>query len=163
MMPHNLDAQIKIQGTEKMSPVQFTDTVLVSYTATIDSGEVVDQVPENKPIPLSIGSGRILQAVEASMLGMEPGETKTVRIEPEDAFGPYHKSLVHEVPLASFGDKVTPRPGMVLSLSVEKDGQPQQVPATVLGVHNNTVTIDYNHPLAGKHITYTYKLHSIGN
>lgn len=146
-----------------MCPVQFTDSVLVSYTASLDSGEVVESVPESKPIPVSIGSGRILQAVEASLLGMEPNDTRTVKILPEDAYGLYHKALVHEVPLATFSDKIKPRPGMILSLSIEKDGQEQQVPATVLGISNESVTIDYNHPLAGKTITYEVKLHAIGH
>lgn len=143
-----------------MCPVQITDSILVSYTATIDSGEVVESVPESKPIALSIGSGRILKAVEASMLGMEPDETRTVKILPEDAFGLYHKALVHEIPLSAFSNKIKPRPGMILSLSIEKDGQEQQVPATVLGISNETVTVDYNHPLAGKAITYEVKLHA---
>ncbi len=146
-----------------MCPVQITDSVLVSYTASLDSGEVVESVPESKPIPVSIGSGRILQAVEASLLGMEPNDSRTVKIFPEDAYGLYHKTLVHEVPLETFSDKIKPRPGMILSLSIEKDGQEQQVPATVLGISNESVTIDYNHPLAGKAITYEVKLHAIGN
>ncbi len=145
-----------------MSPVQFTDSVLVSYTARIDSGEIVEKVPETKPTTVSIGSGKILKAVEASLLGMEPGEERTVRIFPEDAFGHYHKTLVHEMPKKSFSDKIKPKPGMILSLSIEKDGQKQQVPATVLAINNETVTVDYNHPLAGKAITYTVKLHAIG-
>ena len=111
-----------------MCPVQFTDSVSVSYTAKIDSGEVIESVPEKKPIILSIGSGRILKAVEASMLGMEPGDTRTVRIDPEDAYGVYHKTLVHEIPLTRFGGKITPKPGMIPSLSLEKDGKEQQVP-----------------------------------
>ena len=146
-----------------MCPVQITDSVLVSYTASLDSGEVVESVPESKPIPVSIGSGRILQAVEASLLGMEPNDSRTVKIFPEDAYGLYHKALVHEVPLETFSDKIKPRPGMILSLSIKKDGQEQQVPATVLGISNESVTIDYNHPLAGKAITYEVKLHAIGN
>ena len=146
-----------------MCPVQITDSVLVSYTASLESGEVVESVPESKPIPVSIGSGRILQAVEASMLGMEPNDSRTVKIFPEDAYGLYHKALVHEVPLETFGDKINPRPGMILSLSIDRDGQEQQVPATVLGISNESVTIDYNHPLAGKTITYEVKLHAIGH
>lgn len=145
-----------------MCPVQLTDSVSVSYTAKIDSGEIIESVPENKPIILSIGSGRILKAVEASMLGMEPGDTRTVRIDPEDAFGVYHKTLVHEVPLSGFDGRIDPKPGMILSLSIEKDGREQQVPATVLMINSDSVTIDYNHPLAGKAITYTVKLHAIG-
>ncbi len=146
-----------------MCPVQITDTISVSYTAKLDSGETIESVPEEKPIALAIGSGRILQAVEASMIGMEPGESKTVRILPEDAYGPYFKNLVHDVSISTFGNKVSPKPGMILSLSIEKDGVEQQVPATVLAVSNEMVTVDYNHPLAGKAISYIVKLHAIGH
>jgi len=146
-----------------MSTVQLLDSVSVSYTATLPSGELIESVPENKPIVLTIGSGRILKAVEASLMGMEPGQTRTVHILPEDAYGPYYKTLVHEVSRASFAGRIDPKPGMILSLTIEKDGVPQQVPATVLAAGNETVTIDYNHPLAGRTITYTVKVHSIGS
>ncbi|MDD2465858.1 MAG: peptidylprolyl isomerase [Desulfobulbus sp.] len=145
-----------------MTTVQLLDTVSVSYTATVPSGEIVESVPESKPLTLTIGQGRILTAVEASLMGMEPGHTKTVSILPEDAYGPYHKALVHEIPRSTFDGRIDPKPGMILSLALEKDGVQQQVPATVLTAGNNTVTIDYNHPLAGLVITYTVKLHAIG-
>lgn len=145
-----------------MNPVQLLDTVSISYTATIASGEVVESVPDTKPITLVIGSGRILKAVEASLMGMEPGQTRTVHILPEDAYGPYYKALVHDVESSSFAGRIDPKPGMILSLAIEKDGVKQQVPATVLAASNETVTIDYNHPLAGRTITYAVKLHAIG-
>ena len=145
-----------------MNPVQLLDTISISYTATIPSGEVVESVPDNKPITLVLGSGRILKAVEASLMGMETGQTRTVHILPEDAYGPYYKALVHDVARSSFAGRIDPKPGMLLSLAIEKDGMEQQVPATVLAASNETVTIDYNHPLAGKIITYTVKLHAIG-
>ncbi len=145
-----------------MNPVQLLDTVSISYTATIPSGEVVESVPDNKPITLVLGSGRILKAVEASLMGMESGQTRTVHILPEDAYGPYYKALVHDVARSSFAGRIDPKPGMLLSLAIEKDGVEQQVPATVLAASSETVTIDYNHPLAGRTITYTVKLHAIG-
>jgi FKBP-type peptidyl-prolyl cis-trans isomerase 2 len=145
-----------------MTPVQLLDTVSISYTATIPSGEVIESVPEKKPITLVIGSGRILKAVEASLMGMEPGQTRTVHILPEDAYGPYYQALVHEVARSSFADRIDPQPGMILSLTITQDEIEQQVPATVLATSNATVTIDYNHPLAGRTITYTVKLHAIG-
>ena len=145
-----------------MNPVQLLDTVSISYTATIPSGEVVESVPDNKPITLVIGSGRILKAVEASLMGMESGQTRTVHILPEDAYGPYYKALVHDVARSSFAGLIDPKPGMLLSLAIEKDGVEQQVPATVLAASSETVTIDYNHPLAGRTITYAVKLHAIG-
>lgn len=145
-----------------MTPVQLLDTVSVSYTATLPSGEVVESTPDDKPITLVIGSGRILKAVEASMMGMEQGQTRTVHILPEDAYGPYYKTLVHEVARSSFAGRIDPQPGMILSLAIEKDGVKQHVPATVLATSNETVTVDYNHPLAGRTITYAVKLHDIG-
>jgi FKBP-type peptidyl-prolyl cis-trans isomerase 2 len=146
-----------------MRPAQLFDTVSVSYSATLPSGEIIENVPETKPITLTIGSGQILKAVEASLMGLEPGQSKTVHIQPEDAFGSYHKNLVQEVPRSTFAGRIDPKPGMLLSLSVEKDGTKQQVPATVLAAGNETVTIDYNHPLAGRVITYTVTLHAIGH
>ncbi|WP_028317991.1 FKBP-type peptidyl-prolyl cis-trans isomerase [Desulfobulbus elongatus] len=146
-----------------MRPVQLFDVVSVSYTATLPSGEVIESAPAEKPLTLAIGSGRILKAVEASLLGMEAGQTKTVHIQPEDAFGPYLQTLVQEVPRTAFAGRVDPRPGMLLSLAMEKDGATHQVPATVLAAGNETVTVDYNHPLAGRVITYTVTLHAIGN
>ena len=146
-----------------MNPVQFLDTVSVSYTAALPSGEIIESVPEDTPITLAIGSGRILKAVEASLVGLTPGQTRTVDILPEDAYGLYHRSLVHEIPRASFAGRIDPKPGMILALSVDRDGQTQQVPATVLAAGSQTVTVDYNHPLAGKTITYTVKVHAIGH
>jgi FKBP-type peptidyl-prolyl cis-trans isomerase 2 len=146
-----------------MPQVQLLDTVSISYTATLPSGEVIESVPETKPITLVIGSGHIFKAVEASLMGMEPGQSRTVNIQPEDAYGPYYKTLLHEVARSSFSGKIDPQPGMILSLAIEKDGTQQQVPATVLATSKETVTVDYNHPLAGRTITYTVKVHAIGN
>jgi len=145
-----------------MCPVALTDTVSISYTATLDNGEVIDKVPASRPITLNIGSGRVLKAVEACLLGMNPGETRTISVQPEDAYGPYHDYLVHDINRSVFEGKIDPKPGMILSLTINRDGQDQQVPATVLSVQGDTVTVDYNHPLAGKVLTYTVTLHAIG-
>ncbi len=145
-----------------MRHVQLFDTVSVSYTATIPGGEVFEEVPEDAPITLAIGSGRILRAVEAAMMGMAAGESRTMHILPEDAFGVYDPQLRQDIPRQVFSGRLEPRPGMLLSLAVEREGEQQQVPATVLAADQQTVTVDYNHPLAGKTITYTVKLHAIG-
>ena len=97
------------------------------------------------------------------MLGMAPGESKTVCIEPEDAFGSYDPALKQDIPREVFAGRIEPKPGMLLSLAVGGEDGKQQVPATVLAADRQSVTVDYNHPLAGKKITYTVKLHAIGN
>ncbi len=144
-----------------MNTVQLTDRVAISYTATLENGEIFERVPPEKPITVAIGSGRVLKAVEAGMLGMRPGESRVFHIAPEDAYGPHLKELVHEIKRSTFAGKIDPKPGMILSLTIERDGVEQQVPATVVAVSGDMVTVDYNHPLAGKVLTYAVTLHEI--
>ncbi len=139
-----------------MCPVALTDTVTLTYTATLENGELIDKSPEGKPVTISIGRGTLFMAVEASLFGMESGETRQVNIQPEDAYGHRLKELVQEVPRNKLKGDV--KPGMILSLTVQKEGEQHQVPATVVSVTDDTVTVDYNHPLAGEIIVYTVTL-----
>ncbi|MCI5221914.1 MAG: peptidylprolyl isomerase [Candidatus Electrothrix sp. AR4] len=144
-----------------MCPVALTDTVTVNYTASLDNGEVVEKRYENDPFIVSIGSGALCKAVEACLFGMEPGEHRVVRVEPEDAYGPHIENLVQKIPLAGFQGKFVPKPGMTLSLTVEKEGEKHNVPATVITVKDEVVVVDYNHPLAGQVIVYDVTLINI--
>lgn len=146
-----------------MCPVTLTDTVTISYTATLENGELIDRSPEDKPVTLSIGGGRLFQAVEACLFGMEPGDTRTVNIQPEDAYGHHIDELVQEIPLAGFKGKIEPKPGMILSLNMQRDEKSHKVPATVVSVSNDMVTVDYNHPLAGQVIVYDVTLIAIND
>ncbi|MCI5148062.1 MAG: peptidylprolyl isomerase [Candidatus Electrothrix sp. MAN1_4] len=144
-----------------MSPVALTDTVTVTYTASLETGEVIEKRDEKNPATVSIGSGALCKAVEACLFGMEPGQSRIIRVEPEDAYGVHHTELVQQIPLAHFQGKLDPKLGMVLSLSVERDGQQHKVPATITEVHDDSIMVDYNHPLAGRVIVYEVLLVSI--
>lgn len=146
-----------------MCPVALTDTVTITYTATLENGELIDRSPEDKPVTLSIGGGRLFQAVEACLFGMEPGEARRVNIQPEDAYGHHIDELVQEIPLAFFKGKIEPKPGMILSLNMQRDEKDHKVPATVVSVSNDMVTVDYNHPLAGQVIVYNVNLVAIND
>jgi FKBP-type peptidyl-prolyl cis-trans isomerase 2 len=142
-----------------MPPVALTDTVTIRYTAALEDGELIEKT--DKPVTVAIGSGTICPAVEACLFGMEPGQTRVIRVQPEDAYGLHRPELVQDIPLAAFQGKLVPQSGMILSLNVQREGQNCHVPATVTAVRNNIVTVDYNHPLAGQIIVYTVHLISI--
>jgi FKBP-type peptidyl-prolyl cis-trans isomerase 2 len=89
---------------------------------------------------------------------MKKGDTKKIRIAPEEGYGARLKDLLHEIPKSVFGDKVVPKPGLIVSQRVEKDGAEHKVPATIIEVKADTIVIDYNHPLAGHHLTYELTL-----
>lgn len=144
-----------------MCPVALTDTVTIAYTATLENGELIDKSQEDKPITLSIGGGELFKAVEACLFGMEPAETRRINIQPEDAYGLHLQELVQDVPLAGFKGKNELETGMILTLTIQKEGEEHKIPATVVSVGDETVTVDYNHPLAGQVIVYTVTLVAI--
>ena len=135
--------------------IQQNDTVTLSFTGTLDNGEVFMVVSPDEPLTVRFGNLELPPSVEQALIGMNSGETRKVRISPDEGFGPRQKELVQTITNKELIDKLKPKPGMVLSLKTEKDGRELTVPATVLRVTDAEVEVDYNHPLAGHHLTYT--------
>jgi len=146
-----------------MANISKNSKVTISYIGKLDNGDVFKNITEKEPLEVRIGESDIPPTLEQSLLGMSEGESKNIRLAPEEGYGPRQKILVHTVSKKSFGDKIDPKAGMIISLNVEKDGQQHQVPATVIKVSNDTVEVDYNHPLAGHHLTYQVTILKVQN
>jgi FKBP-type peptidyl-prolyl cis-trans isomerase SlpA len=141
--------------------IEDKDTVTITYTGKLDNGEVFTTVTDQEPLTLVLGNNDAPPTLEQALLGMAVGDKKSVRLPPEEGFGPRRKDLLHTLNRKSFGSKITPVPGLILSLNIEKDGKPHQVPATIAEVNNDTVVVDYNHPLAGHHLIYNLTVTAI--
>ncbi len=137
-----------------MSRVENTDSVTLIYEGKLDNGEMFKSIAKDKPLTVIMGNSDAPPTLEQALLGMKVGEKKTIRVPPEEGYGPRHKNLLQEIHKKNFGNKVDPKPGMVLSLNIDKNGEPHQVPATIMEINNEMVTVDYNHPLAGHHLIY---------
>jgi hypothetical protein len=77
---------------------------------------------------------------------------------PDEGFGPRKKDLVQTIDSEEMIKKINPKPGMILSLNIDKDGTEQKIPATIMEVSGSKITVDYNHPLSGHHLTYDLTL-----
>jgi len=137
-----------------MKQVEEKDTVTIKYVGKLDDGAVFQTVTGEKPLDIVLGSQEAPPTLENALLGMKVGEKKKIRVEPEEGYGSRMKDLLQEIKRENLGNDIDPKPGMIVSLTVEKEGQSHKVPATVIEVKDNTVTIDYNHPLAGHNLTY---------
>jgi len=137
-----------------MAQVKENDTVSIVFTGKLDNGHIFKEVNADNPLKVKIGESELPPTVELAIIGMETGTSKKIRIAPDEGYGPRFKDLLHELPARSFGNRLLPKPGMVLSQKVTKDGKQHTVPATVIEVTEDTVIVDYNHPLAGHHLTY---------
>lgn len=143
-----------------MQNEHINKTVAVLFKGKLENGEVFEGTPDDHPLVFSLGMNIFFPAIEKELAEMEPGESRSIELTPEQAYGPHRESLVQVIDRSIFGDRIDPQPGTVLSLSLDRDNGPEKVPATVISVSENEITVDYNHPLAGKSVIYDITLHS---
>ena len=132
------------------------DTVQVQYTGKLSDGTVFDSSVGSQPLQFTLGSGQVIPGFDKAVTGMRVGEKKTVTIPAADAYGQRRDDLVAQVPMTQLPQDFAPKVGMQLQ-STQKDGS--TVVVTITKVTDNTsVTIDANHPLAGKDLTFDLEL-----
>lgn len=147
-----------------MKQVEENDTVVITYTGTLDNETVFETVKETKPKEIDLSDEKTCLPLKLTLPGMQIGETRIVKMTPEEGeYGVRRGDLLHQVPRRNFTDKIEPKVGLVLSMGVEKDGINHQVPATIVEVSSEMVTIDYNHPLAGHPLNYEITVIDIKN
>ena len=137
------------------------DHVVIEYEGMLHNGELFESSAETGPFEYEIGSGLMPPGFDEALIGMAEGEERAVTLQPGEAFGPRDGNLLHTVEKNIFDKTVQPQPGMVLGLTVEKDGEKQKIPALVTAVNGSEVTIDFNHPLAGETVIYKLILKQI--
>lgn len=144
-----------------MKKVAEGDHVSIEYEGMLESGEVVEVSSETGPVEFEVGSGIMPPGFEQALIGMHEGEEKTITLAPDEAFGAKDENLLHTVRKSVFGDKIEPKPGMVLGMTLAKEGVNEKIPALVTVVDGDDVTLDFNHPLAGKTLLYKLTLKEI--
>lgn len=127
------------------------DTVSVHYTGTLDDGSQFDSSAGRDPLEFEVGSGQVISGFDQAVRGLSVGESRTVRMEAADAYGEVREDLVVQVPADRAPD------GLTVGDQVAAGG----MPATVVAMDDETVTIDANHQLAGKALTFDVELVSI--
>ena len=136
-----------------MRTARMGDCVRVHYFCRRQDGTPVESTLTGPPAEITIGEGLLLDAVEQALVGMAPGDRKTVRLPPSQAFGPYREELVCEIPRAKVSEQAEPQPGMLVQVIAPGKGCPAQgVIVDLVGDH--AVVIDGNHQLAGETLVY---------
>ncbi|MFH1699333.1 MAG: peptidylprolyl isomerase [Candidatus Zixiibacteriota bacterium] len=131
------------------------DTVKVHYVGTLDDGSEFDSSRGREPLEFTIGRPGIIEGFSNGVLGMAVGETKKVSLSPEEAYGQPRPDMIQEVPLSSFPESIKPEVGVQLSMQ-NSSGQP--FPVKITAMTDSTATLDANHPLAGKTLTFELEL-----
>jgi peptidylprolyl isomerase len=138
-----------------MAQAQNGDNVRVHYTGKLDDGSVFDSSADGDPLEFQLGKEQLIPGFEKAVVGMEVGQSKTVKIPAGEAYGPHRQEMVLVVGRDEFPDEIEPKVGEQLRVR-ESDGREFQVRVT--DESDDTVTLDGNHPLAGKDLTFDLQL-----
>jgi peptidylprolyl isomerase len=127
------------------------DTVKVNYTGRLEDGTIFDSSEGHEPLQFTIGDGRMMQGFDQGVRGMAVGETKTITLTPDQAYGEHSDDRIIRVDKSQFPPDMELTEGMQLQ-------SPTGMPVKVLAVDADSVTIDLNHPLAGKTLKFEVTL-----
>jgi FKBP-type peptidyl-prolyl cis-trans isomerase 2 len=137
--------QVVTDGGEEGLVAQEGDTVALHYRGTLDDGTEFDSSAGRDPLSFEVGAGAVISGFDEAVKGMAVGETKTFRLEPDEAYGQPREDYVVTVEAANAPD----------GLSVGDQVSLGNAPAVVVAIADNgDVTVDANHPLAGKALTF---------
>lgn len=127
--------------------------VKIHYTLTVQ-GEIVDTSEDKDPLEYVHGSGQIIVGLEAALEGMAPNETKEVTVGPDDAYGPINPQAILEIPREKL-HHIEIEVGAILKAE-DPDGKTVQ--GIIKEIQEETVIVDFNHPLAGKELHFDVKV-----
>jgi len=141
-----------------MSPIKKGSRIKIFYTGKLKDGTVFESNVGDSPLEFTVGKGKVIKGFENAVLGMKAGETKTVTIKPADAYGPKDQSLIWVLEDKDFSE------GAILELGKEvsfkhADGHIEE--GRITDIQGGEITVDGNHPLAGRNLTFEIKIVSV--
>ena len=131
------------------------DTVKVHYTGRLQDGTVFDTSVGSNPLEFTLGQGQLISGFEQAVIGMQVGESKTVTIPVDEAYGPRRDDMIREIERSKLLENIDPQIGMQLQMN-QSDGS--IIAVTIIDVSEMTIKIDANHPLAGYDLIFDIEL-----
>ncbi|HPJ96358.1 MAG TPA: peptidylprolyl isomerase [Syntrophales bacterium] len=142
-----------------MSQVKKGSRVKILYTGKLKDGSVFETNIGEAPLEFTVGKGKVIRGFENAVMGMKVGETKTVIIKPADAYGPKDQALIWVVPQPEVPAETTLETETEVAFTCE-DGT--DVDGRITKIEDGQITIDGNHPLAGRNLTFEIKILDVG-
>ncbi|EEB77594.1 peptidyl-prolyl cis-trans isomerase, FKBP-type, putative [marine gamma proteobacterium HTCC2148] len=139
-------------------PVSEGTRVFLNFSVSLEDGSEVDTNFGGDPVDFAIGDGSLLPGFERRIFGMLAGDRQMFEVPPEDAFGQPNENNVQRVPLEQFDEDIELEIGLVFSFADAAGGE---LPGMIISFDDKEVTIDFNHPLAGRTILFDVLIHRV--
>jgi FKBP-type peptidyl-prolyl cis-trans isomerase SlpA len=140
--------------------INLNSLVLIHYSLAMTNGTVIESSFDEEPLQVTMGSGQLTDGMELAIVGLEEGVEQTLTLTPEQCFGERDEANIHDMPLADFTDELRPETGLTFNFGTD-DGH--EILGTIRSVKDETVEVDFNHPLAGHALIFSVKILGINN
>lgn len=138
-----------------MAQAKTGDKVRVNYTGSLKEEGTTFDSTEEEPFEFTLGEDRVISGFEKAVIGMEEGETETVSISSEDAYGPHIEDNIITIDPSQLPSNIDPQVGMMLQLRTDEG---KTTNAIITDITDEEVTLDGNHPLAGNDLVFEIEL-----
>jgi peptidylprolyl isomerase len=142
-----------------MKLVDIGDKVLLSFEGKLENGEIFYKTNE-KHSNITVGENQIFPALEQELVGMQVGETKTVTLDARDAFGDHNEELLMSISKERIRPDISTDVGNAIIVDL---AQGKKLKGVIVDVTDDMITVDFNHPYAGKKVVVTCTVISIEN
>jgi peptidylprolyl isomerase len=140
--------------------VENGDFVNVEYKGTLENGKVFDTSHGRQPLEIQMGAGHLIKGFENELMGMALNEKKVFTLAPEDAYGQRDENQTQSFPISEAPPGMNLQIGMTIGLTTPEG---HQVPARIVHLDDEKLTLDFNHPLAGESLTFEIEVVGISS
>lgn len=139
----------------KKTSIQAGSEVLMHFSLCLKDGTVADSTEENEPLRFTMGDGTLIEGLELVLYGLKTGDKQSLEIAPIDTFGFPDEENVHNMPRSEFAEDLAIKEGTVIGFTTPSG---DEVPGTILEFNQDTVKVDFNHPLSGHTIIFDVEI-----
>ena len=138
-----------------MSEIRPGCRVSMHFSITLEDGTVAESSFDDEPLTFTMGDGTLHEGLELGLYGMQPGDEETLTMLPEQTFGFHDPENVHQMARSEFDPQLELQEGMIIGFTTPAG---DELPGIIKSVQDETVTVDFNHPLAGHDLLYRIKI-----
>jgi FKBP-type peptidyl-prolyl cis-trans isomerase SlpA len=142
--------------------VQITigSSVTMHFSLTLADGMLVESSFNDQPVSFVLGDGSIDKGLELALIGLRAGDRQRLTLMPGQAFGERDKSAIQTVPKSRFPEDIDLEPGQIIGFSGENG---EEIAGAIVSVEDQDVSVDFNHPLAGREVSFDVQILSVEN
>ena len=131
--------------------IGIASTVTLHLSLTLEDGTVAESTFGEEPLVFTMGDGSLVHGLELALYGLRPGDTQRLELYPEQHFGLHDPEKLHRLPRSQFSTDMELVPGLIIGFT-SQDGE--EIPGAVLSVDDDSVEVDFNHPMAGHTVVF---------